>query len=110
MNNTRNAVEKNKARKRHAPHLCKCIIWESPLSCPENRISWQLLRRLPIIIALGTGMIDLLADKVSGRSHKGDFDQTPYAAGTRIQTAHVVLTIEPAASAGERGGCVVVGV
>jgi hypothetical protein len=60
--------------------------------------------------ANGDVLIDLFADKVSGRSYEGDFDQTADAASTRVEAAHVVLAIEPAASAGERRCWVVVGV
>lgn len=55
-------------------------------------------------------MVDLFADKVSGRSNKGDFDQTPYAASARVETAHVDLAMKPTASTGERGGWAVVSV
>lgn len=48
-------------------------------------------------------LVDLLADKIGGRSHEGNFDQAPYAASTRVETSHIVLAIEPAISTGEKG-------
>jgi hypothetical protein len=47
-------------------------------------------------------LVDLLADKIGGRSNKGNFDQAPSAASTRVETSYVVLAKEPATSTGER--------
>lgn len=77
---------------------------------PGNWIGWRSLRSLSIILALGTGMVDLFADKVSGGCDKGDFDQTSYTTSARVGAAHVVvLAKKPTASTGERGGSVIVG-